>query len=43
MRNEGSRTIRGQRRSMLHAYHANSPTYLAVCLIGMAPAAATIG
>jgi len=28
---------------MLHTYHANSPTCLAVCLIGMAPAAATIG
>jgi len=43
MRNEGSRTIRGQGRFMLHAYHANSPTYLAGCIIGTAPAAATIG
>ena len=43
MRNEGSRTIRGQRRSMLHAYHADSPTCLAVCFIEKVPAAATIG
>lgn len=36
MLNEVSRTIRGQRRSLLHAYHADSPTSLAVFIIGAA-------